>query len=235
MAVMIGRHPDLEAEAFILSLHPALYLPLWKREGNRFPSADASGTLFTATGTSLTSRGRAFNGTSEYLKVSVPDWRIGDTKGTLGFWVLITASGATQMVFGSGDEALATKYIRCGVGTSDSLIISRRDGGGITTMQGSYTGYTDKSFHFGVVSSDGSQYFLYTDGKAGSFTATSGVNDGGWFNAVSARDNIAVGALITNTTQNYVSGIIGSIIYFPLCLKPAEILTLYEKTKWRYR
>lgn len=166
-------------------------------------------------GTALT-----FDGSTDYLSRAASTFT--DSQGTIAAWVKLSAyPGSAATVFGSGDEASATKRLWLSI-TSTGLLRFRRHNG---TNEYIVTGDTviplDVWTHVAVVS-DGSAWTLYVNGKVQALTVSGG-NNGDWFADVTGRDNITVGVSKINALAYYLTGAIDDVRVYAVALTAAQV------------
>jgi hypothetical protein len=164
------------------------------------PTYNASGSLGSNSKPSFT-----FDGSSDYVYKAVSGWRSSDSTGEIVvvFRVLNTS---TIRVLSSADEASTNYFITDGTNaaggdvfdfyTFDTGAAEDRRMRGDTDIQ---TGSPSKLYSYGT---GGSSYHIIGNGTSETVTAVTNSDDGGtWFDEITDRDNIAIGALIRSSTQ----------------------------------
>jgi len=173
-----------------------------------------------------------FDGITNYLPMTVADWRGSDEVGTICAWVTLDAIGAYRTIFGSCDEAADINKLLFWV-TDGGLIAvqSESGGGGHNNILGSTVLGANRWYHVAVVS-DGTQYLLYVNGVAETLTVSSGDNNGCWLADAANRDSVTVGVRSKNAGQDYYfNGSIKDLRYYSEAKSADWIADLYRKTR----
>jgi hypothetical protein len=134
-----------------------------------------------------------YNGTTDYNKKLVTDWRGSDSTGVI-IGVYRTVSGATQYFYSTSSESVATDYLASTTSSSnyrtryfDSVVASKR------SMVGNVNVLSGAVAHVITEVCTGSNYHIYTDSTDNTLTPSTGTDDGAtWMNDIS-RDNISIG------------------------------------------
>jgi len=218
---------------FICDPGLVLYLPLHELDGSSFMSRDAYGHLCTATGAAWRPEGYLFDGSDDYIKHTAPNWRGGDSSGTILVWFK-TSSATSQTFLSSADESFEVSYLHFGIRPDGLLQLIVRTAEN-DVVRGD-TNLADGAWHLGVVVSSGTAWSLYTDNaNEESLTVGAGSNNGNWFADVSARDNFTIGARERTSVDSYLTGSIRQVWVYNRVLTVQEIQHIYLATKWRYR
>jgi len=189
-----------------------------------------NGNTGTPTGTDIAPSGDgfSFNGTDDWIDV-------GDISGnanTISMWfysdteISKSSTGVTPIHLGAAD---ATK--RIGFGAETGLLTDE-----IITVLDSATGrsgYTSASdtiaantWHHLCCVWDGSKYLIYlnSEQKQNAVNATP---------SLIAADQVEIGR--KRTADRYFGGKIGEVMIFNVSKTAAEVKSIYELTRWRYR
>jgi len=188
----LDRVPNL-ADA---DLHGAWFNRLVK--GGRDYSPDGSDMLWTGSISDERVGVRCYAGTGFFYRVEA-GWRPDDLSGSFSAWINLQSVGINpNTIFGSGDDASATRYFEIAVRAGGQLSIAARNNDVADRVYGNTVLTTGTWYHV-VATSDGTAWKLYVDGVEDTpYTIVSGENAGRWIGAVSARDNITLGALWSN-------------------------------------
>ena len=147
-------------------------------------------------------------------------------EGTVAFAVKFT-DPTSCTILSSADTATATKYVALGTNGSDQMQVDQDETDVNTTIRGGTTLGTD--WHILFFESNGSAYFLAIDDVDETLVATTGTNNGDWWDDSTGKDNTVLGALVTSGgTSLYFEGYIADIIVYKKCLSVAERTNLYK-------
>lgn len=91
----------------------------------------------------------------------------------------------------------------------------------------------DGEWHYVAVTSSGSAWKLYVDGREQELTVDYGTNNGDWF-ADTSKDNLCIGALKRTSVENYIEGIIDSVRISDVERSAKEIREIWNKMKGVY-
>lgn len=219
---------------FILDPSLALYLPLYKLDGDSFMSDDAYGHLCTVTDALWRPNGRDFNGINAYLVTpALAPLQVGTGDFTISIWVnLDTVGGAAQVIIRlSYNTGVANDYRSAGFFEQGGVICaeSRTAAGGEKTAENAIAATT--WYHLTVVRIS-EVIYGYINGAAMTTTGIVGADfdySSGGKVYIGAGDNDAGGVAY------FMEGIIGEISFYNRALTPQEIQNNYLTTKWRYR
>jgi hypothetical protein len=152
-----------------------------------------------------------FNGSSDYFKRSVANWRSGDSQGTVCGWFKCFDSSATfNTILASGDEAGGWEYYIAAYIYNDHLTFYQKNSDTADWIEGT-TSVADGSWHFFAISTNGSRFLMRLDDASETFTVEGGSDNGNWFADTANRDNITIGASITNVVSAYYNGLLSEI------------------------
>lgn len=141
----------------------------------------------------------------------------GDNSGYIFFSGYYNSS-AVNRILASGDNATLNHWLALSVlNTTHKVGFFVSVGGVVTSVTMDTTALTNGDFYHGWIRSDGTNYTAKLNGVSQTLTGT---NNGLWFNDVSFRDNLVIGALIRSTNLfgsaqinkvHYVNGSLSAI------------------------
>jgi len=201
--------------------------PLWHTEldGSPFTSEDATEYPCTVTGATWSSDGYVFDG-DDYITVgSSANNTLYPTSFTWEFWVNPTNTDAHRGLLG-GTSGNARPW-DSNISTSDqsSFRLKQIDDTEISLTLGDLT-VTTGAFNHIVFTGDGSTVRGYLDGVESAATAS---YDGTL--KIVSREAIRIG-VARNTW--WMIGTFGEVRLYDRALTPAEVLSNYNATKWKY-
>lgn len=132
-----------------------------------------------------------FNGTTDYLKKSVVNWRGSDTTGVMVSVFKVKSTSSLEYLCTS-DEGSVSDSVFPIISSNKLRIIV--DGADITAATNDLMNTTDNVSAFG---SNGSEFKMFTNGVLD--TVVSGTNDGRWLDGAINRDNISIGAVVRSS------------------------------------
>lgn len=170
-----------------------------------------------------------FDGTGDYLKETVANYRSGDSQGSISYWMKpTTITGDNRCVFVSSDEAGTNNWLRSMIfDTGDLAEIGNRDGAAANLVTGSTTITIDSWWNF-IIVSNGTAYSLYVNGNDETENARAGSDDGGWFADVSARDNVTIGGHEHTSVLDLFIGNIDEVRVFTSALDAGQVASIYN-------
>jgi hypothetical protein len=121
----------------------------------------------------------------------------GDTGGYIffsGYYV----SGSVNFILSSADNATNNNIFYIGLNLSGELRILSIIGATVNNLNGN-TVISNGQYYHGWVHTDGFVWTANLNGVTQTLTATSGSNNGFFFNDVPNRDNLAIGSILRNT------------------------------------
>jgi len=181
------------------------------------PVYEATGALVNDADTAMT-----LDGATEYANKAVTNYRSGDQQGAIEFWFSSAHGSATGAhAVSSMDTAGATNFLV--VGLYSGLVQIVVNNGSATVLRTDAT-FNDSTWHHACITSSGTAYSIYVDGVLQDCTGTS---NGLWFNDITSRDNIAVGAALYSSTGNYFPGSIDEVAVYDYPLSPQQIWRHY--------
>lgn len=168
----------------------------------------------------------SFDGSEDYVKKTVSDWRNSDTQGTISAWIKVNLLGVgNQAIFSSSDEATQTQYHIMRLDNNGALELYNT--GGTDEIRSTNTVTAGRWAHV-VLSSTGSQYRMYINGVEETLVVEAGSDSGNWFDDVSDRDNIIIGITIdSGGTRTPFNGTIDEVMVFNRSLSAEQVRTLY--------
>ncbi len=226
--IIAGARPmkkEKQTEGYVLSLNPVLYLPLWKRDGGKFVSDDASGQIITATNAKWGMQGRTFGGDIDGYNLNFP-FTIACKNITTAVWIWLPKLPTVQSnpfvrVIGAVDDGFrlffrkTTGVIEFKDGQTPRPVVDQTEFAiqGWTFVAASYAGIVSSIYVNGVLKSQVSR-----NGTDLSYTIP-------W----------EIGS--TASSLEWTSGgtKIGDVVVCKRALTPPEIQKLYLLTKWRYQ
>lgn len=176
------------------------------------------------------SRAMNFDGSTSKLVNSTANYRSSDSSGTIMFWGKSRITGAGQFALASADEATFDFQFGVGVSSTNRVAVFQNNDDISTQVTGTNTFTVDKWHHF-AISSNGSSYKLYMDGKEETKITITGTDNGDWFADTSNRDNVTIGILKRNTESAPWNGQLSMINVNSQQLTDEEIAREYNATK----
>jgi len=205
-----------------------LYLPLWKRDGNTFPSDDSFGHSCSVTGATWGTLGRTFDG-NDYIDCG------GDAQFTFAgdmsvdAWIKTSTTGAYQKLIGKMASGQFEWGFRIDDNNTARFAIYQSDSTVYSSANSSNTVTDNNWHHIAGVFDDNVSTKIYVDGiERGSSTSFAGTRGGD----LGADVNIGRRAGLADL---YFTGTIGEIRLYNRNLTVLEIQNLYRLTKWRYQ
>lgn len=195
--------------------------------GSNDLTSERNVSLMTTTG--RMGKAHNFNGTSDFHKKSVANFRSADSLGSISAWVK-TSGAVNQTIFSSSDEGTDTSLFLFGSrgGGDTGLRFQTRNAGGTSNNTTGGINVIDNEWHHCVVTSDGSQWRMYVDAVEDEVSIIAGSNTGDWFADVTLRDSIVIGALVRTGDDTYQAGIMEDVAIFNTTLTQAQINLLYN-------
>ncbi|MBM3131920.1 MAG: LamG domain-containing protein [Chloroflexi bacterium] len=220
---VIGARQE-EVDAYIRSIDPVLYMPLWKRDGTQFPSDDPRRQAMTVTGALWTPQGRWFDGSDDQISIPHNAACQGvNGKLTLSWWMKAEIDTNTPLLMHRGIynsagwqvlQAATTRRISFFTFQSGANQVSRADPGPVLFR------WTHVAIVLNVPTCT-----IYYDGV--DKTTTKGTHI--------APSPLTTPTLISSTTAGYsLQGTLADELIFNRALSVLEVTTLYNLTKWRY-
>lgn len=175
------------------------------------------------------------DGTQDFIALASLEAAIeGLSQGSLVAWIKKDATGSTQVIFTHSDITVADKYIYLGVNASDNVEFAFRNGTAVVGEDNLlFTGDTAiaaDTWHFIVLTSDGSTYKLYVDAVLQTLTGSGdSVNNGNWFADIEPGDySDFLGVFKRTTESSFWAGDIDNTKIFNRALTAGEVSTLYN-------
>lgn len=170
-----------------------------------------------------------FNGTTQYFRKAIANWRSSDQQGTILAWINRSEEDVYHCIFSSPDEGATTVYFRSYIWNDNLLQI----GTGTTGVwKGSTTISADRWWRVGAIS-DGTNYSLYVNGVRETLVAS--VNDGHWFADVNNRDSLMIGAMKISTGDvHHFKGSISDFQVHDVAFNAGQMWDDYVQTEKYY-
>ncbi len=141
-----------------------------------------------------------FDGTNDFMSRNVANAFSGDTQGYIFFSGYYNNTGVNRILT-SADNGTAFFYqFALNVSNVTNKIgLAVRNGGSQNNIILNTTTLTNGAYYYGWIRSNGSAYTAMLNGVSQTITTTL-ANDGRWFNFVTLRDNLSIGAIIGTST-----------------------------------
>jgi len=175
----------------------------------------------------------SFDG-DDFLSESVANFRGSDSAGTITFVFRIPSDGGFY-VLTSSDQSSGNRYVTTGVSFNEEGDIYVQQNNANPTYDLLYGQPTEVNKpHRAFVMSDGSDYFIYTDGSDNTLTAFRGGDTGDWYGDTASRDNLVVGALTRTATSGHFVGDLAEIIVFDAALDENDLAAVDAYLNQKY-
>lgn len=169
-----------------------------------------------------------YDGSTGYLLNSTPDWRSGDSQGTIMAWIKRNAVGANHVILASNDEASANWRFISYVSSGNALVMSTRlNGAAFDSVTGDTAIAADKWYHIAITSA----WALYVNGEPEALTPGGAGNTGDWLADVLNRDNITFGVEKFSSLASYFNGSIDDVKVYDEELAADWIKAYYEQSR----
>jgi len=208
---------------------PILYLPLYELNGDEFLSKDAYMHPTQVIGAMLTSQGRSFDGTYDFIEVLDHPVLSLQANFTINAWVklddvldyrTIVAKEAT----GSGNYDPYNFRVE----KDSGFLFGRIANGKRSESIIGKTNISDNHWHFVSFVADTAILYLYTDGQRDAQPVPKTLAQ------LSNAENLRIGDW-EGYTDAFWKGLIGEVAIYNRALKPFEIKNIYESNKERYQ
>jgi hypothetical protein len=174
--------------------------------------------------------GTDYNGSDEYHKSVVSDFRSVDSQGTIFCFLKLNALGTLQTIFGSCDEATANYFFQFRVGVAGKLEITQKNNDTQSTISGDTILEVGRIYFVALVS-DGTAWSLFVEDDWEGLSVLGGANDGDWFADTDNRDNISSGAVIVSSITHYLNGMIDELGVLSKPLTKLQLIDLNRKIR----
>ena len=175
-------------------------------------------------GTIYGGRGLVFDGVTDYLDCG--NLGLSGSYGSISVWININASASADGIIISGcDDSSNTNALFFYYDEPGEQLAVVGDAG--NKIVGGTTDINDGQWHHAVLTSDGSAYKIYLDGKEESLTVSSGANNGNWWGDISGIDLWTIG--IHDRTTDIFYGSMADLKIFDATLTEAQVQELYLK------
>lgn len=174
-----------------------------------------------------------FDGTDDYVEKKVVNFQSNDSQGSISAWIKISGTG-NQEIFATSDTGTENYFFGFLVEASAGNIRVTQKNNDTLDDVSATTAVNDGNWHHVVLTSDGSSYSMFVDGKEEVLTVGSGSNSGDWFSDTTLRDNFVIGALVRTSITNYIDGLIDDIRVYNYARSPSQIKMDYNNNKALY-
>jgi hypothetical protein len=219
---------DLLAQKYIMSLKPALYLPLWKSDLAAFKSEDAYGRPYTNVGPAYRINGRYFDGIDDYLK----DTNVGGPTNIIGnlsifIWQYQAALNALTRNLIGNTRSNQYGYRLC---IENKKVYMETNQAGTNQISSADLIIKAENWHCigGVLKIPNVTILL--DGRNRPLTSAA-VH----LAPASSTARLSLGVYAYSPTTQWFTGILGEAVIIPRPTSPEEYENYYALTKWRYR
>lgn len=235
----ILRPPGLLIPKSLSSYNPitrgcVLYLPLWSKDlsGPVFKSVNAYGHTCTVTGALYGSQGRTFDGDDliDCGRNTSLDFGVGDF--SLLAWIKSTDKTGSRTIMGKGTTGVGGKRYWFYIGVNTGVLIGNSDDNtnsyqinGVTDLADGVcrlVGFTADRDGNGTLYINGA-----VDGVPTACTSTLSIDD--------TNKDFTIGVNPTDEASNFWVGSKGEVWAYNRLLSMAEMLYIYNVTKWRYQ
>ena len=167
--------------------------------------------------------GYFFNGVSSYIE----NTDMANFSGDIGsiLFRFTRSKEAWQVLCGCGDNASALYFLNFRLNSDGQLEVQQRANDSEDRLQCAPI-IPLNTETVGVITSDGSAYTAYLNGKAETISVISGGNNGDWFGAITGRDNFTIGVSYLSNFGQYLSGSIREVLTFNIALPADEVKAL---------
>lgn len=173
---------------------------------------------------------------NDYLKLVVADYRASDTQGSICAWIFLTGVGDFQHIWTTINEISSSDhFLFLRLTNGDLLTLSQKDGTTTDTVTGDTVFVTGRWYNVWATS-NGSTFALYVNGVAETLTPSGGGNTGDWLSGIPTpfRDNVTIGAQLTNTDDHPVLGELSDVRYYSEGKSADFIKEYYNRTRIFY-
>ncbi|MGA1794393.1 MAG: LamG-like jellyroll fold domain-containing protein [bacterium] len=171
-----------------------------------------------------------FDGRNDYIQVG-QNLYMSESTGAIEAW--INCDNAAGDVIFSSSVPDSKSYMSFGVSDIYNLYFQHYIGGHTDNVLIHTITALGPGWHHVVVTSDGFEYKLYTDGIEETLTVAYGVNNGHWFEDLpeSLTHEVRIGRLETLLGDYHIEGIIDEVRVYNRALSAEQIQALYQGQK----
>jgi hypothetical protein len=168
-----------------------------------------------------------YNGKNSFSRVVDPSY-LSDGEGSIALWVYIDSLPSTTYVSAVGDTLSSSKnYISLPrIDGTDSVFGIYCNIDGQSDFVNGQTKLKTKTYYQVVITSSGSKWSIYVDGKVETLDVKYGNNSGDWFGDLSDPDAYYIGSAVNSS---YFNGKIDEIKIFNRELTETEVFDLYNE------
>ena len=170
-----------------------------------------------------------YDGVDDYSKVSVSDYRSGDSEGGIMAWINMDEVSSSNDIFDSADEATSDYYFRFGVSSTAKVFVQQFSNDTVHTVFSDTTISPNTWYHV-ALTSNGTAWKLYNNSVEDTPYNVLGANNGDWFADTANRDNATIGALNRSTITVFANGEIADVRVFSEEPTQEEIQLHFDQT-----
>ena len=171
-------------------------------------------------------KGLSFDGVNDYVNRTVSDFQISDSQGTFSAWIKTSTGSFSKAVASSADTLTTSKAWLVWIYIGGYVAMQTR-----SATENQVTGstiITDNKWHYITITSSGTAWAIYVDGKVETLFTVFGSNNGDWFADVANRDNFNIGAMYWNEGAHYnFNGSIDDVRIYNRVLSAGEVSMLF--------
>lgn len=175
-----------------------------------------------------------FNGTSQYAKIDVTDFRGTDTQGSVEFWAKGAAGNINgQVIFAVTENS--TNDHRLVIFVAGAYNIYWTDeAGNVSSVATTADAFDDGLTHHVVFTSNGSVWKIYIDGIEQALTLVAGSNNGNWLGDIvnGTPDRVCIGFQDVAVDASWYDGTLDEVAYYDYPLSAADIEARYLLGKY---
>ena len=173
-----------------------------------------------------------YNGSTGYLNKTIPNWRSGDSQGTILAWIKRNSIGSRDVILSTADTAGASHRWKLQISASNILeFFAFESPSTVAQLTGTATTFAAGRCYFVAFTGNGSEYKMYVDGEPEAFNVGSGADDGSWLDSVTLRDNVVIGAEVTSSIADYFDGMVDDVKVCDEALAADWIKAYYEQSR----
>lgn len=217
---------QISTERYILSTHPALYLPLWKRRAGGLAlirSDDAYGHLCTAVGSVITRTGKVFGGVSDYVRVP-STFAFGGTAISIQAWVYPYTLAPARALIACRGVAGDNWHFYVSAGVEDKVSFAFWVANAAQVATSTYVLPVNKWTLVGVTFDNVTVRFYFNGSLTDSIALAGPMDNDSPTTYVGCYDNFS----------SFYHGIMGDLLVHPRTLSNVEMRYMEQATSWRY-
>lgn len=163
---------------------------------------------------------------NDYLTNSISNFRSADSVGAVEIWFRPN-SAHTGTLFDSSDTGTATSHFWLYTETNNAVYFQTRNAGGTIHRMMTTQTYTAGAWNYIIIQDTGSAWQSSMNGSVLATMTNSSGGYGDWFDDITLRDNINIGALVRTGISTYFNGRIGFVRVYSRTMTNPEIQTNY--------